>query len=373
MNHFRFLVLWMTTATTAGAQGVTPPTQPAEGPGGAQHAHAAVAKHRYGSGNDEYWLYEPDAPRPNRAPVVVFLHGFSAMNPATYGAWIDHIVKRGNIVVYPRYQADLRAPLDQFTGATVRAVRDALRRLQTEAGHVLPDTAKFATVGHSVGGLLTANLAAVAADSGLPRMLAVMSVEPARTWNPLPRMNVPLMDMNRMPRETLLLVVAGEADLVARDVDAKRIFTETARIPSADKNLVTLVSDDHGLPRLVAGHGAPTALDPAYDNGERPARGSPGRGPVGARVRGRIAGRRDAGVSDSSSAATPPDVEALAERSTNALDYFGMWKLFDALSDAAFFGTHREYALGNTPQQRFMGHWSDGTPVKELRVSANVR
>ena len=36
--------------------------------------------------------------------------------------------------------------------------------------------------------------------------------------------------------------------------------------------------------------------------------------------------------------------------------------------DAAFYNKNREYALGNTPQQRFMGVWSDGVPVKELKV-----
>jgi hypothetical protein len=53
----------------------------------------------------------------------------------------------------------------------------------------------------------------------------------------------------------------------------------------------------------------------------------------------------------------------------NALDYYGTWKLFDGLIDAAFTGKNRQYALGNTPQQRFMGVWSDGVPVKELRVT----
>ena len=50
----------------------------------------------------------------------------------------------------------------------------------------------------------------------------------------------------------------------------------------------------------------------------------------------------------------------------NALDYYGTWKLFDGLIDAAFTGKNRDYALGNTPQQRFMGLWSDGVPVKVL-------
>jgi hypothetical protein len=35
----------------------------------------------------------------------------------------------------------------------------------------------------------------------------------------------------------------------------------------------------------------------------------------------------------------------------------------------SFFGKNREYALGNTPQQRFMGFWSDGVAVKELIVT----
>jgi hypothetical protein len=28
-----------------------------------------------------------------------------------------------------------------------------------------------------------------------------------------------------------------------------------------------------------------------------------------------------------------------------------------------------QYALGNTPQQTDMGHWSDGTPVRKLEVT----
>ena len=59
----------------------------------------------------------------------------------------------------------------------------------------------------------------------------------------------------------------------------------------------------------------------------------------------------------------------VARLGVDALDFYGLWKLFDALCDAAFSGRNRQYALGNTPQQRFMGKWSDGTPVKELNVT----
>jgi hypothetical protein len=50
------------------------------------------------------------------------------------------------------------------------------------------------------------------------------------------------------------------------------------------------------------------------------------------------------------------------------MHYYGYWKLLDALTDAAFYQKNREYAFGNTPEQRFMGRWSDGVAVKQPKV-----
>src|SRR5918996_3591130 len=147
------LIILLALSLTAFAQTATPPTQPDTGPGGKQYVHAKVTKNRYGKGGQEYWIFEPDMPKPASAPLIVFLHGWGGMNPLYYGAWIDHLVKRGNIVIYPRYQASLLTPLRNFTPNTVAAVKDALRRLQTEQGHVSPELNKFAAVGHSMGGL----------------------------------------------------------------------------------------------------------------------------------------------------------------------------------------------------------------------------
>ena len=52
--------------------------------------------------------------------------------------------------------------------------------------------------------------------------------------------------------------------------------------------------------------------------------------------------------------------------------WFGAWKLSDALFACAFEGTWCEFALGNTPGQRYMGTWSDGVPVAELQVFDNT-
>ncbi|HEU4435454.1 MAG TPA: alpha/beta hydrolase [Pyrinomonadaceae bacterium] len=346
------LALILFSLTTLSFQRVTPPEQPATGPGGKQYVHAKVTRNRYGTGNQEYWIFEPDSPKPASAPLVVFIHGWGGMNPLYYGAWLDHLVKRGNIVVYPRYQETLLTPIKQFLPSTLGAIKDAVNRLQTERGHVKPDLNKFAVVGHSVGGLLSASVAALASESNLPKVRAVMSVEPGITEEPI---NIPLADLKKIPAETLLLAVAGDQDSLVRDTDAKRIYYESTQVPAGNKDFIMMVTDTHGTPSLQASHRAPTAMDRSYDSGE----GVVG-GPASPRRVGNSSSRQNGASNDSL---------RLETMMVNALDFYGTWKLFDALCDAAFDGKNREYALGNTKEQRFMGLWSDGVPVKELKVT----
>ncbi len=94
------LLLGSITAATL----AIPPPQPASGPGGADYTYGAVKSSTYVSGAAQYWIYEPASPTPVSAPVIVFNHGWSAEYPQYYGAWINHLVKKGNIVIYPRYQ-----------------------------------------------------------------------------------------------------------------------------------------------------------------------------------------------------------------------------------------------------------------------------
>jgi acetyl esterase/lipase len=47
------------------------------GPGGKQATHEGVIKNRYREGAKEYWIYEPDKPKPSVAPVIIFLHGWA--------------------------------------------------------------------------------------------------------------------------------------------------------------------------------------------------------------------------------------------------------------------------------------------------------
>ena len=136
----------------ATAQGTPYPGQPFEGPGGADYSHHSVAFFDAATSADGYWLFEPAAPVPDSAEVVVFLHGYGAYNPMAYGKWIKHLVAKGNIVIYPRYQKNLVWPRpDGFPENAAKAIRDALQVLEQE-GHVKPRTEKVAYIAHSVVG-----------------------------------------------------------------------------------------------------------------------------------------------------------------------------------------------------------------------------
>lgn len=57
----------------------------------------------------------------------------------------------------------------------------------------------------------------------------------------------------------------------------------------------------------------------------------------------------------------------------NTYDWYGTWKLFDLLTTCSFEDSGCDAALGNTPAQRYMGEWSDGTPVIELEIVDDPR
>jgi len=336
-----------------------PPEQPPSGPGGKDFTHAEVIAKLHGSGPQGYWLFEPAKPAPEQAPLIVFNHGWSAMDPRAYKAWIDHLVKRGSIVVYPLYQDSLRTPLKDFTPNAIAAVHDAIHILQSEPGHVKPQLDRFALVGHSMGGPISANMAALWKTEGLPFPKALLCAEPGKTWGKYSATSFVLADLSQIPAETLLLTLTGDQDRIVRDIDAKRIFKESTQVPLTNKSYVTLISDDHGQPALKATHMAPVAWAQMPEVEEQV--NSKAVGSLREMLRERIKERRAAEED-------MPDFADI-EHSVDGLDFYGTWKLFDGLTDAAFYGRNRNYALGHTAEQRFMGVWSDGVPVKELEVT----
>ena len=231
---------------------------------GEQPAHRAVKRYEIGIGPRSYWLFEPDEPQPERAPVVVFFHGWFAVNPGFYGAWIDHLVRHGRIVIFPRYQKDVGTLPADFLPNSLAAVRDALGVLHNGVGHVRPDTERFALIGHSAGGNLAAQVGAVSSDphAEIPLPRAIIALMPGEVF--------PMREPNlaRIPGKTVLLVVVGEDDLVVGDQRGREIFAGATAVPLSRKRFMLFRSDRHGFPPLIAEHTAPTGVHHRLDNGE---------------------------------------------------------------------------------------------------------
>jgi dienelactone hydrolase len=287
--------------------------------------HQGVKRYEIGQGPRSYFIFEPEKPKPEgKAPVVVFLHGWFAVNPGFYGAWIDHLVRDGRIVIFPRYQNDVGTMPQDFLPNTLAAIRDALVVLHDGVGHVRPDPARFALIGHSAGANLAAQVAAVASDplADVPLPTALITVMPGQI--------VPMSEpsLARIPETTLMIVVVGEEDLVVGDLRGRQIFAEATAVPRSRKRFILFRSDRHGFPPLIADHTAPTGVHPRLDSGE--------------------------GIFRSFQ---------LSLSDVNALDRAGFWRITDVTLEAAFTGKTLEDVTRDKEQFRHLGFWSDGRKV----------
>ena len=189
---FRLAIFAVAFVGTALAQ--TAPLQPPAGPHGTDYPHAAItvkgpywANNRANDNNFKYFIYEPASPTPVDAPVILFLHGFAAFNPSNYQAWLDHMTRKGYIVVWVQFQAAALTPLKSLAPNARAAWVDALYRLQNFwwESHVKPKKdgqGRLMTtfVGHSVGSWLATVIASGATTQPpqIPAPLALTLIEP---------------------------------------------------------------------------------------------------------------------------------------------------------------------------------------------------
>lgn len=310
----------------------TQPTQPSTGPGGSSYTHGGVTIYDYGTnGNGEdFWLYEPNSPVPDSANVIVFCHGLGMVNPKAYGAFIKHLVRKGNIVIYPRYQRDLNLStgITTYNDSCAKGIKKALDTIQ-QTGHVKGRIHNYFILGHSVGGVLTANMTMLHAQYGLPKPLTAFSMQPgAATYL--------MSDYSPFSSDVKFLIAVGQDDAIVGTAPGTTIYNQATAVPTSHKNLVHHYADTYGNPDVTASHNEPCGFDNQFDNGE--------------------------------TNLFIPFVTGIVD----AVDFYCYWKLQDALMDCALNNQNCDVAFGNTAQQKSLGNWSDGTPVRVLEITPST-
>ena len=324
MKKLVVLVLLAVTTLVGGAVPAAadpaPPSQPASGPGGGGYQWSSyVYRVRTFPNYDlNYATYEPagwvgGGTAPTTAKVVVFNHGYTYNTTPYYQQWLRHLVRKGNVVIFPVYQTQYTNPAF-FTTNAIWSTKDAITYMNAVAT-VKPDTtAGMTLIGHSWGGPVSANMAARWSSQGLPQPKAILFSEPY--WDTIDS------SLAGIPSTTKIDCVVGNYDQIVGRYGCDALWPKLGHVPTSNRNYVWMFSDYFGTPDLVSDHNAPAELS----------------GPS----------------------------------SVDALDWYGFWKLGDALRDCGTLGTNCTTALGNTSAQRYMGTWSGGTAVTELSVTTTI-
>jgi acetyl esterase/lipase len=306
----RMIPVWASARGQTGLV-VAPMTVARAEEGAGDYPHQAVGHEAIGKGASRVWIFFPEHPKPESANVVVFMHGWRALDPAPYGGWLDHIVRKGRVVLYPLFEESRSDPPENSLRNAINSTKQALQYL-TSAGPVKPELSNFPILGHSLGAGLAVQMSGLAAASGLPQPTSVMSVMPG--W--LGSSSFPTDNLTLIPPSTYLLIVEGDSDQFQDSRHGRTIFNATPQIPAHQKAFVRFLSTKG----LIADHYAPLSPDPAYHLEKES---------VGAKLRKEIAKL----------------VIGIRPGETDSLDRHGLWPMFDELMNVAATGDSIDTAV----------------------------
>lgn len=258
------------------AQGITSPPSRPDFP----YVTDSFTRREVGSCVDttRVWIYEPEFPDdPPASPpnVVVYLHGFSLTTPRFYQGHIEHLVRQGNVVIFPQFQEAICGLFDGFVESLVRfivtpsspvawsettvaAVDDALATLSGGYNNIY-------LFGHSLGGafgMMWGDL-----DSGADVTAAVLASPQPAGFGANPDFVMALFSFRfgedidvvaAAPQTTFpITVLHFNDDTTAPLSDIQPSF---AALGSADKEIYQAQTDRHGFPDLTAEHMTPLTL-----------------------------------------------------------------------------------------------------------------
>ena len=206
----------------------------------------ATSEGPLGEGASGVWVYRP-AGEPK--DLVVFLHGQGGPDeakPDNHLPWINHLVSRGSVVVYPRYELEYEADPMPY-------IVDGLERAGKE---VDLDDLPVLVIGYSRGGGLAVEYGAAAAENDVPVPEAIIGVLPAGFGDA-----TKLTDLSTLPETVELVLMVGDRDTVVGARGAAYLATRLRHDGFPGENVHLDPIQSHG--NFVADHFAAMQTTPA--------------------------------------------------------------------------------------------------------------
>jgi dienelactone hydrolase len=339
------------------AQAASPPKQPESGPGGSDYKVLEVVKRGIGTASAGTFVFHAAGDAATPRPVVVFFHSWGAVNPGLYGGWIEHLARKGNLVLYPRFQDVNKSRPADASALAANLIKASLAALADDA-QAKPDLTRVAFIGHLAGVPIALNLAAGAESYEIPAPKLVFGLMPGGIVANEKERGILLQDLSAIPADTLLIAISGDRDHLPGDRASRKILADAKAVPASRKLFMRAGSDDHGYPALTATLTSPGSPKADYDITAIKLPPDPPRDP---KVRNTWRWSADMSLSGQQTILT----QQLATNGTDTLDYLAFWKTFDMAADAAFAGRDAAF-LRRDPKFVDMGSWSDGWPVRRL-------
>lgn len=263
------------------------------------------------SGQSVYVFYPEGVNEP--APTVFFSHALNASNPDIYSALIENIVSQGYVLVYSPYPGQ-RDGQGATVGSRYNTLRSGFEAVVQSYGDLI-DTTQVGFVGHSFGGGATPGIAYNGLlEKGWGSNGAFIFI-----MAPWYSTEISLAQLRQIPESTKVVVQVYEEDNINDHRIAIDLFRE---LNVSEKQYILLESDrSFGECSLIANHGVPASI-----------------GREGPRV--------------------------------NALDYYGVFRVVDALADYTFTGNveGQQLVFGDN-SQLFMGAWPNGRSTVPGRLT----
>lgn len=294
------------------------PNQATSGPGGSNYFHSGVSKIEYQSNGVKNYIFQPSPMSEKALPVIAFQHAYN-LYPGNqlrrHTGLINHLVRKGYIVIYDEFQPKLNTDSKTFEGNAATIIKDGFNyildhpntcaqlAMDAEGRH------QFGLIGYSVGGATSINLAANYRVNGIPKPKFLYTM----VANNGGGNTTPMRDAGTIDRDTKVVIIDVEEDSENTFITSSNCWNQISHIPAANKQWISVYSDKNPLTnaeKLKADHYSP--------------------------------------------ASDAPD----------ALDFYGFYKWATALANYSFYGRDYAYWWGNSQQATFMGSWKNGAEVK---------